>query len=177
MSETSFICIRCAAVNPTCCKTPPAKRANCFPLSFAEEERLLPHALKLGLPSHEVEENTPEFVKLMYALFPDRRAAVRKGFPKEGTHMRLPLGEKGECLFLREDGCALPREARPWYCQLFPLWVRNGFFDYFVSESCLLAQEAKNLGDVFALLGISREETKALYHALCRDWGMEEHDE
>lgn len=177
MCETSFVCIRCAAVHPTCCKTSPSNRANCFPLSFAEEERLLPHALQLGLPSHEMEDNTPEFVKLMYALFPDKRAAVLTRFPKEGTHMRLPLGEQGECLFLREDGCALPRDARPWYCQLFPLWVRNGCFDYFVSASCLLAQEAKTLGDVFALLGISREATKAVYHALCREWGMEEHDE
>jgi hypothetical protein len=63
------------------------------------------------------------------------------------------------------------------FYQPFPLWVRNGFFDYFMSESCLLVREAKNFGDAFAGLGVSREETKALYRALCRDWGMEKHDE
>ncbi|CAK7072956.1 MAG: hypothetical protein DELT_01974 [Desulfovibrio sp.] len=177
MCETSFVCIRCAAVNPTCCKTVPANRANCFPLSSAEEARLAPHAAKLGVPSHEVEENTPDFTRLMRALFPDTRKAVFKEFPEGGTHMRLPLRENGECCFLQEDGCVLPRDARPWYCQLFPIWVRNGFFDRFTPEECLLTHEAKKLGDVFTALGMSREHATALYRALCRDWGMEKHDE
>lgn len=177
MSETPFVCIRCAAVGPTCCKTLPANRANCFPLSRAEEERLAPHAARMGVPSFATEENTPDFIRHMHALFPDRREILAAVFPLKGTHMRLSLGEKGECLLLREEGCVLPREARPWYCRLFPLWVRNGFFDYFASASCLLAHEARTLGGVFAALGVSREEAAALYRALCRDWGMEKYDE
>lgn len=177
MDETPFACVRCAAVNPTCCRIAPGGAAGCFPLSRAEEARLAPHAAKLGVPSHGREVTTPEFLKLMRTLFPDRRALLEKKFPLGGEHLRLPLGEKGECLFLQADGCALPREGRPWYCQMFPLWVREGAFDYFMAESCLLAREARGLGGVFAGLGTTREETAALYRALCRDWGLEKNDE
>ena len=173
MRNEPFICARCATVNPTCCRTDIADSDKCFPLSEAEKERLAPYAASLGIPAAESEENTPEFLRLMRFLFPDDRDALIAAFPPEGRHHRLPLAEDGACLFLREDGCALPRDARPWYCQLFPLWVRRKYFDRFQPESCLLTREAPSLRDVFAALGMTREQAGAVYSSLRHDWGME----
>ncbi len=138
---------------------------------------MLPHAERLGVPASAVEANPPDFLRLMGMLFPDRRRVLARVFPPQGRHLRLPLSEDGRCLFLQDDGCFLPRDARPWYCQLFPLWVRENFFDRFVPESCLLTREARGLRDVFTILGISRGEAKAFYLSLCRDWEMENDDE
>ena len=176
MDETPFVCARCATVNPTCCRTDPARSDKCFPLSEAEKERLLPHAASLGVPAAMEEENTPEFLKLMRTLFPDKARELARAFPPGGTHLRLPLAGDGSCLFLQEDGCSLPRDARPWYCQLFPVWVLENFFDRFLPEACLLTREARRLQDVFTALGLRRDEAKALYRSLCRDWGMESYD-
>ena len=177
MNQDPFICVRCAASGPTCCRTDPASSDKCFPLSEAERERLAPHAASMGVPSAETEENTGEFRKLVRILFPDKARALDRAFPQGGTHLRLPLDDDGTCLFLQEDGCSLPRDARPWYCQLFPVWVRRNYFDRFQSESCLLTHEAKRLQDLFTALGITREQAKTLYLSLCHDWGMENDDE
>jgi Fe-S-cluster containining protein len=173
MCDEPLICARCASVNPTCCRTDPADGAACFPLSEAERERLAPHAAALNLPDAGTEENTPEFLRLMLVLFPGGRARLAAAFPRGETHHRLPLAGDGACLFLREDGCALPRDARPWYCQLFPLWVRGEYFDRFRPETCLVTHEAPRLRDAFAALGTTPERVKSLYLSLRRDWGME----
>ena len=172
MDDSPFICARCAAVNPTCCRTAPGNSAQCFPLSEAEKARLAPYAASLGVPEAEVEYNTPEFLKIMGVLFPDKKKEVHAAFPPGEPHWRLPLSADGKCLFLLEDGCSLPREARPWYCQLFPIWVRGKYFDRFQPEGCLLTHEARRLPDVFTALGLGREEAKSMYMSLCRDWGL-----
>lgn len=177
MADDAFICARCAALHPTCCRTTPEATGACFPLSAAERDRLLPYADALGVPAAGVEENTKEFLTLMRTLFPDKQDRLAALFPRGKTHMRLPLDARGACLFLRADGCVLPRDARPWYCQLFPVWVRSNRFDRFVSDACLVTHEARRLPDVFAALGMSREEAAALYRALCHDWGVENNDD
>lgn len=176
MSETYPVCFRCALVNPTCCRTDPTHTHACFPLSVAEIERLAPHALECGVPAFQTEENTQAFLNLMRFLFPDRRAELDKAFPLRGQHYRLPLDADGKCMFLLEDGCSLPRSARPWYCQLFPVWIRKGFFDRFAPEACLVTHEARSLGEVFEAVGLTREKAKEMYLALCRDWGLEKYD-
>lgn len=172
MDESPFTCARCAAVNPTCCRTSPENSARCFPLSEAEKERLAPYAASLGVPAAEIEENTAEFLNLLRVLFPDKKKELSAAFPLGGAHLRLPLSSAGDCLFLRDDGCFLPRCARPWYCQLFPIWVSHNAFDRFQPEACLLTSEARRLPEVFAALGLSREEVKSMYLSLCRDWGL-----
>ncbi|MCC8194077.1 MAG: zinc/iron-chelating domain-containing protein [Deltaproteobacteria bacterium] len=173
MAGEPYICARCAAAGPTCCRTDPANSDKCFPLSDAEKDRLAPYAAALHLPAAATEENTPEFLRLVGVLFPDRKDVLARSFPEGGTHWRLPLAGDGTCLFLQEDGCALPRDARPWYCQLFPVWVVRNYFDRFQPETCLLTREAPRLADVFAALGMTREQAKKMYGSLCRDWGME----
>ena len=168
-----FICARCAMQGPSCCRMDIAASNGCFPLSEAEKIRLEPYATSQGIPATGIEENTPEFLRGMRMIFPDRVNLLARRFPLGGTHWRLPLDEGGTCLFLREDGCALPRDARPWYCQLFPLWVIENSFDRFQPEFCLLTREVPRLQDVFASLQMTREQAKMLYDSLCHDWGME----
>lgn len=177
MSNSPCICARCAAANPTCCRTAPESFNSCFPLSDAEKHRLAPYASTLGVPAAEVEENTPEFLALMRTLFPDKPDVLANGYPLGGVHWRLPLSSDGSCLFLREKGCFLPRSARPWYCQLFPLWIREGYFVRMTPEACLLTHEVKRLGDVFTAIGLTKEQAKDFYKALCRDWGITRNDE
>ncbi len=177
MDETPSICFRCSRVYPTCCRIDRAGSNKCFPLSKAEWKRLIPHAAVLGVPAAETEENTKEFHALMHVLFPGRIKDVLRIFPPGETHLRLPLSEDGTCLFLQKDGCSLPREARPWYCQLFPLWVQDGFFDRFLPDACLFKHEAKRQEDVFHAMNMSREEARTMYFSLCRDWGMGDNDE
>ena len=168
-----FICARCAMQGPSCCRMENAASGRCFPLSEAEKSRLEPHAAALGVPAAAMEENTPDFLQILRVLFPDRPDRLSQVFPLGGTHWRLPLDDGGTCLFLREDGCALPRDARPWYCQLFPLWVSGNYFDRFQPEFCLLTREVPRLQDVFTSLHMTREQAKMLYDSLCHDWGME----
>lgn len=176
MSETYPLCFRCALVNPTCCRTHPDHTNACFPLSRAEIGRLEPYARELGIPAFETETNTKGFLNLMRYLFPDGGAELTGAFPPGAEHSRLPLAEDGSCLFLREGGCFLPRSARPWYCQLFPVWVREGYFDRFQPEACLITHEVKRLHDVFEAIGLTREKAKEMYLALCRDWGLKKYD-
>lgn len=176
MSDALSICARCAAIHPTCCRTDPDATNNCVPLSEAERRRLVPFAEKLGIPSAETEENTEEFLSLMRLLFPDRPSILANAYPLGGAHFRLPLAVDGACLFLRENGCFLPRTARPWYCQLFPIWIREGYFVRMTPQACLITHEVKRLGDVFTAIGLKRETAKEYYRALCRDWGMDTDD-
>lgn len=177
MIQDPFVCARCADMYPTCCRTAPANRAGCFPLSEAERARLAPYAEALGVPDSETEKNTPEFLNLVRTLFPGIGKMAARAFPPGGTHLRLPLSGDGACLFLQDDGCSLPRDSRPWYCQLFPIWLRGQYFDRFLPEFCLLTREAVRLQDVFTALGLSRERAKTLYLSLRHDWGMENNDE
>ncbi len=172
MIEELCACARCAAVYPTCCRMDVAYAHLCFPLSTAEWERIAAFAAAENVAGRAEEANTSEFIRSMRNLFPDRLDALARAFPAGGAHYRLETTPEGACVFLRSDGCALPREVRPWYCQLFPIWIRKGSFDRFAAAECLIAAEARTMNDVFAAVGLAPEEAKQLYLALCRDWGL-----
>ncbi len=172
MTEEHSVCARCAGMYPTCCRMDPAVAHLCFPLSEAEWERLAPFAAKAGLCGRAQETNSPEFIKAMRRLFPDRQEALTGVFSAGGVHHRLNTTQEGACVFLRSDGCSLPRTVRPWYCQLFPIWIRKGFFDRFAADECLVTREARTMDDAFAAVGLDPEDAKRLYLALCRDWGL-----
>ena len=168
----AFVCLRCAAVNPTCCRMDPTCAHLCFPLSAPEKDRLSPHARAMGLPAAAVEKTSEEFLQAMRSLIPDRKRRINTLFPIPGEHLRLPTAPDGACLFLSEEGCRLPGSARPWYCQLFPMWIRRERLDMFLPGDCLVAREARSLKNSLELLAMTREEVRNLYAALCRDWGL-----
>ena len=169
MIDELCTCARCAAVYPTCCRMDPATAHLCFPLSEAEWQRIVAHTEQTA----RVEEsNSPDFIKAMRTLFPDKREALAVLFCPSGVHYRLATTAEGACVFLNADGCALPRKGRPWYCQLFPIWIRKGHFDRFAARQCLVTTEARTMSEAFAAVGLTPDEAKRLYQALCRDWGL-----
>lgn len=193
------ICRRCAEEGPTCCRSAPEYSAESFPLSTAEWERLheyihlatpcppapderkgpqdttrpLPGSdLVEGDAARAAEENSPEFVDAIASIFPGEKNVVLSLFPVSGTHWRLRTGPDGACVFLGDDGCRLPRQARPWYCRIYPAWISAGGLSLFVSDTCLIAQSASTPQDGLALLGISFGDVRELYTSLRRDWGF-----
>lgn len=167
-----FVCARCACVYSTCCRMDPEHTELCFPLSEPERLRLVPHAGKAGVPSSQVVATTPLFLRSMKTLFHGQAERLERRFPIPGEHTILPILSDGSCAFLQEDGCGLPRDARPWYCRLFPVWFRKGKPDVFVPAECLLVREAKTPGAVLEALGLDESRAMEMYHALCRDWEL-----
>lgn len=193
------LCRACAEQGPSCCRSLPGQRAESFPLSTAEWERLcryihladacpeLPgelegprdsgnpvagHDLMPGDAIRTAEPNSPEFLISMRAIFPLEKPRVNALFPAGGAHWRLRTTPGGACIFLGYEGCRIPRPARPWYCRIYPAWISGGHLTLFMSETCLIARHVSAPKDGLALLGISLEDVRQLYAGLRRDWGF-----
>jgi Fe-S-cluster containining protein len=120
------------------------------------------------------EKNSPGFVKAMCNLFPQDKARIKDLFLPEEMHLRLSLSKDGSCVFLSEHGCALPRQARPHFCRIFPLWSVRGTLQCFQAEDCLAVRE--HSGNVMALMGAfdsSPAEVADRYKKLREDWGVD----
>ena len=187
LSADSHICAECSQQTGGCCRTDPAEVIYCFPLSTPELDRLLPHAhLADGYdavmpPENAVsvaEPNTAEFLSAMKALFPHEQQQVTDLFPPKisdgspALHFRIKTRADGSCVFLTPKGCCLPRQARPWYCLLFPAWVKKNTLSFFMSEVCLAARQASSPAEGAALVGMKPADAFALFKLLLHDWGM-----
>ena len=191
------VCALCAGRGTCCCATDPGWAHLSFPLSSAEWRRLLPFAHLVAQKEKRAgsaaedreetaelippekgdavclsEENSPAFLQAVKSLFPAEQKRLPALFPEGGRHLRLRTRSDGSCVFLSGRGCRLPREARPWYCLLFPGWVQGTSVTLFMSESCLAAQHAKNPAHGLKIMGMTRAGVFALYASLRRDWGL-----
>ena len=118
------------------------------------------------------EENSPAFLQALSLLFPGEKALLGRVFPPGRRHFRLRLRPDGSCVFQGGSGCCLPRGARPWYCLLFPAWIRGGSVALFQSETCLLSRRAASPAQGLELLKTTAGETRRLYAALREDWRL-----
>ena len=184
--NSSFVCARCAARFPTCCRMRSAEElenerpgweGECFPLSDPEWERLENAARALPAPPPEEltarAPNSPEFLKAMLTLFPGQAERLAASYPAGGSHRRMNLRPDGSCVCLTPQGCCLPRQARPWFCRLFPLWVQRGKLACFAPSDCLAVLENRSLRDLLRVFGGSEAEFLELFEGLRRDWGMQ----
>ncbi len=121
-----------------------------------------------------VQENTPGFVDNLCRLFPGEDAALRALFPAGGVHDRLALLPSGLCLLLGPEGCRLPREARPYYCRLFPFWIRGGRQMYFEFKDCQALREGGGGAGLLKRLGMTETGVFDLYQRLRKAWGLTE---
>ena len=196
MPEDENLCTRCSLQTGGCCHTQAASAPYCFPLSEAEIDRLMPHAaLAPPLPDEAGQAreavcteqlNTPDFIKTMEALFPFEKARVQALFPAGGSHYRLRLlparleGAAGDspgddlvaCAFLGPLGCCLPRQARPWYCLLYPGWVSGGSITIFQADACLASRGATSPAQGLARIGLTQKAVRELFARLKDDWGF-----
>lgn len=166
----SDVCRRCSRLGPTCCRIATGQEEFCFPLSLAEKERiqeLVPYTGGFVLAS-----NSKAFIDYACRLFPGEEEAVRELFPEGKEHFRLAVDSMGACRFLGPLGCEIPREARPYYCRLFPFWMVEGEVIFFDSPTCLARREGGTLTRILDMLDTGRANVKDLYGRLRLVWGL-----
>ena len=184
LCKTSPSCQQCAKTNTTCCVASQESAHFSFPLSPKEWQRIVPYEQMAMLDSKEeikpgeslgqkAEKNTPEFITAVQDLFTSREEnQIVELFKTSATHYRLRTKQNGACVFLGENGCALPRHARPWYCMLFPMWIKGGELVLFQMDDCIISSQAISPVHAMKLLGTNYQEVLRLYENLCADWGI-----
>lgn len=169
-STDANVCARCARLNPTCCRLTPGQEDLCFPVSELERQRIVEYGPRMcGLTGAP---NSKAFLTNIMRLFPRDRAALAAVFPPHGEHLRLATLPSGECAFLGQKGCILPREARPYYCRLFPFWVSAGAVTAFDAKGCLACDEGRAVSGMLPLLGMTRSMVRELHGRMRMAWGL-----
>ena len=168
--KDAFICARCAASGPTCCRLVPGQEDLCFPVSEIERQRIVEYGPKKGGLTGA--PNSKSFLDNLLRLFPRDRTHIISLFPSHGEHLRMATKSGGRCAFLGASGCALPREARPYYCRLFPFWVSAGAVTAFEAKECLGFVEGRTVQGMLHLLGMSRALVLELHGRMRMAWGM-----
>ena len=168
------ICATCASQSHTCCYVSPGNEDYCFPISKAEQNRILTQCGQelAGAEFFAISHNTPEFLSAMHNLFPEEKNILNKLFPKGKKHFRLATLNTGFCVFLGKLGCVLPRDVRPWFCKLFPFWVQNGEITAFTASYCLIAKGAISPTGMLNIMGQNPDEVLSIFNKLRHDWGL-----
>lgn len=164
------VCAVCAAAGPTCCVLAPGQEEYCFPLSEIERHRILETGADTGFFAQS--PNSAAFLDTLRKLFPGEEERLAALFPARGSHYRLATHPDGRCKLLGPQGCTLPREARPYYCRLFPLWPERGEVMVFGATCCLARQEARGLSALLRLLGESSANLRHVFGRLRLAWGL-----
>ncbi len=170
MHEDPHVCHRCALAGPTCCQLTAGQEDFCFPLSVLEKDRIRDHLPDLG--GFASAPNSAAFLDGLVRLFPAERREVRALFPAGKEHLRLAVDREGACRFLGPGGCLIPREARPYYCRLFPFWMNGERITLFETPFCLAQQETPKVGGLLAVLDMSPAVLRTLYGSLRLAWGL-----
>jgi len=165
------ICRSCAAAGPTCCSVSPGQEEHCFPISEMERHRIVEH-VGLTRGAFTPEANSGAFRANMRKLFPRERDILEALFPDTGRHLRLSCDAAGNCVFLRPDGCCLPRSARPYYCRLFPLWISGGRVTGFAIPGCRISRQGRSVPGMMELLDCSEAFVRDLHGRLRLAWGL-----
>ncbi len=176
----ALICRECSLATGGCCACPDQSEPG-FPISPAEVERMAAYA-DLAAPAGGGADprervvmsapNNPEFLSALEALLPRHKKAIAALFPAGGAYARPRLTAAGDCVFRGEAGCRLPREARPWYCRIFPLWMRGEAVTLLDFGDCRLCLETRSPVEAMRLLGMTALDVRTLFAAMLRDWNI-----
>lgn len=169
----SDVCARCGRQSGSCCTLVPGQEEYCFPLSAGERAVMEKSGAK---PEHFFRQaNTRAFVENISRLFPDEVDCIKNLFPEGGFHDRLAITPEGACTLLGGAGCMLPRQARPFYCLLYPFWIRRGRELYFESSLCKAQLEAGGGGaGLMRRLRMTSADIRYTYLELRKAWGLPE---
>ncbi len=99
-------------------------------------------------------------------LFGAEARAHQGAVPAGGFHDRLAVTKAGACALLGRQGCRLPRSARPYYCRLYPFWIRDGRQLYFQFSQCLAQKEAAGTAALLSSRGLTNADILDLYPRL-----------
>jgi len=166
----SDVCMRCSLQGPTCCRIAAGQEDFCFPISQIEKERIQELVPYTG--GFVVAPNSQEFIDTACRLFPGEEDAVRELFPLGKEHFRLAVDSMGACRFLGPEGCEVPREARPYYCRLFPFWMVGNNVIFFDAPTCLCRREERTLIRMLKSLDVTKADVKDLFGRLRLVWGL-----
>ena len=170
MAADPHICALCALRGRTCCSLLPGNEELCFPLSKIEQKMILDWGGTVEF--FDDMPNSPAFRDSLDYLFPEDRPRLRELFPKGGRHLRLGTTPAGDCLLLGPNGCRLPRASRPWYCRIFPFWVRWGEVVVIPSPTCLGVRKASNKAATLELYSLTDAEVLEIFASLRRAWEL-----
>ncbi len=153
------ICATCHLRGDGCCRIEPGYESFMFGLLPQEIERI---SLDTGMTSSQFTvTDTPrsDFVKELATWFPPQAEILR-----EGKRVRL-MTDHGTCVFLTDEGCSLSKDARPFYCRMYPFWFdQQGNIHLTRSNTCLAQQGTASIFGVMSKLGVEREELEALWN-------------
>jgi len=165
------ICALCAQDGPTCCQLEPGHERFCFPVSTVERDKILDCAEGVR-GAFAQEPNSKAFVDNMLTLFPGEDERVHELFPLTKFHLRLATDEAGRCKLLGSEGCVLPREARPYYCLLFPFWLVGRRIHVFTAGRCLAQRQGLGQTGLLARLGMTEARVREMHGRLRLAWGL-----
>lgn len=150
------VCARCAARGTACCEVPEGEKL--ATLTFADIERI---EQATGMPAHRFveREQLDPAVRLAY----ETSRPIYRGMFVGGVRHGLKARD-GACVFLeRGRGCALPPEAKPMACRLYP-------FDFDVlgevtlldAPHCLALSSARSANHLLRMFGTSQKALREL---------------
>ena len=166
-------CARCAATHGSCCRITPGREEVCFPLSEIEMDRIRDCAPAGGWFAQE--PNSAAFLNQLFRLFPGERRQISELFHPNKFHFRLAVDAGGACRFLGPAGCGLPREARPYYCRLFPFWHGADGRALLDGECPAIPRRASahgGVGQAMAELNMTAGTARELHARLRMAWGL-----
>lgn len=158
------VCARCHQAGTGCCSLGKGSTNSMFGLTWGEVEAI---SQASGLEPGEFcvqDQAPPEFVAQASAIHP-----VFSDTMPGAKRIRLRVSDAGDCHFLGPRGCALPLEARPFYCRLYPFWfTRDGRLMVLASDTCLAQQYALSWREVLSRLKESEARLRMLFERLVR---------
>jgi hypothetical protein len=87
--QAAFVCVRCAALGPTCCEISPGQEECCFPVSELERQRISDH-VALSRGGFVEEKNSRAFVANLQRLFPVSAGCWMRSSPPGGRICACP---------------------------------------------------------------------------------------
>lgn len=155
MDDSPQLCRRCAAEGSTCCQ------GRAIVLTSGDVERIQAHVPDLNFFQFRTVE--PDKNCFLYD------AVWEKVFGNGENNVRIVRhDEKGNCCFLRENGCCLSMEVRPLVCRLYPYDYNNGTLKGVYGHLCP-QPERDNGALLLALLGMNRERAESWRILLYRE--------
>lgn len=116
--------------------------------------------------------NSAAFIDNMGRLFPTEKELLPRLFHPRKHHYSLATDEAGACRFLTARGCAIPAEARPYYCRLFPFWVLEGRITAFEHPECLALREGRTVNLMMRIFNATPATIRDLQGRLRIAWGF-----
>lgn len=162
MSDSEFLCARCARHQRTCCQDTEIY------VTLGDVERIAAYTGRRDF----VEFSTPS---TLYRDQDDDPVWRDQVFRKDGSRRVLRHQVGGDCTFLGEQGCTLPGNVRPLICRLFPFdYTADGILDE-PANGCPveLLMPGQTL---LPTLRMERSDAQIWHQQLYAEIGLEKHE-